>query len=126
MPSTTLIDYPALFNNTPVPFFYGRETYNKVQTTSMSESGKDLIQVVRDSKLDVSCSFKVAGVEWVQFFRNLSLVPSFSFKVYDVIEDGYKEYTVRMENYSHLRVKKSDQLAAVKGVWNVSFTLKEF
>ena len=123
---TTLSDYPTMFNTTEIPFFYGTETYEKVQTTSLSESGKDLVQIVRTSKLSISCSFNIADVEWVQTFRQFSLLPSFTLKLYDPLTDDYAEHTVRMEDYSHTRVRFSDRLEAVKGVWNVSFTIREF
>lgn len=124
--NTRLADFPAMFNTTEIPFFYGQETYEKIQTTSMSESGKDLVQIVRTSKLSVSCSFNLADVAWVKTFKEFSILPSFTLKLYDVVTDAYAEHTVRMEDYTQTRVRFSDKLEAVKGVWNVSFTIKEF
>ena len=123
---TTLSDYPAMFNSTEIPFFYGQEQFPKVQTVSQRESGKDLVQIVRDSKLTISCSFTVADVDWVKTFREFSLLSSFTLKLYDVVLDDYATYTVRMEDYSQSKVRKSEQLTEVKGVWNISFTIKEF
>ena len=123
---TALSDYPVKFNDTEIPFFYGNEQFTKVQTTSMSESGKDLIQTVRNSKLVIPCSFMVADVEWVKTFKEFSLLPSFTLSIYDVITDAYAQHTVRIEDYTHLRRRKSELLTAVKGVWTVTFTIKEF
>ena len=121
-----LSDYPAVFNDTEVPFFYGQESFAKIQTVSQSESGKDLVQITRNSKLELSCSFNLADVEWVKTFREFSLMSSFTLQLYDVVLDDYQTYTVRIEDYAQTRIKKSDELKAVKGVWNVSFTIKEF
>ena len=123
---TFLKDYPAMFDDTEIPFFYGQETFAKVQTTSISESGKDLVQVARTSKLSIACSFTVADVEWAKFFREYSLLPSFTLSLYDVITDDYVEYTVRIEDYTQNRIRHSEQLTEVKGVWNVAFNIKEF
>lgn len=121
-----LSDYPTKFNDTAIPFFYGQEAYAKVQTTSQSESGKDLIQQTRDSKLSIPCSFNVADVTWVKTFREFSLLPEFTLSIYDVVEDDYVTHRVRIENYAHNRVRKSEKLTGVKGVWNVTFTIMEF
>lgn len=123
---TTLRDYPAKFNTTEIPFFYGQEQFQKVQTTSLSESGKDLVQITRNSKLAISCSFEIADVDWVKTFKSFSLLPSFTLHLYDVITDGYAQYTVRMEDYSQLRMRRSDRLTGAKGRWSVAFTLREF
>lgn len=123
---TTLRDYPAKFNTTEIPFFYGQEQFTKVQTTSMSESGKDLIQITRNSKLVIPCTFEIADVDWVKVFKSFSLLSSFTLSLYDVIADDYVQYTVRMEDYSHFRARKSDRLTAAKGRWTVAFTLREF
>ena len=123
---TKLKDFPAMFNQTEIPFFYGQEQFSKVQTSNQSESGKDLIQITRDSKLTIPCSFEIADVAWVKTFREFSLMKSFKLKLYDVLKDEYTEYTVRMEDYSHIRKRKSDQLEEIKGVWTVAFTLQEF
>lgn len=123
---TRLSDFPAKFNTTEIPFFYGSEAFEKVQTTSVSESGKDLVQIVRNSKLTLSCSFNVADVAWVKTFREFSLMSAFTLSLYDVVSDAYETYSVRIEDYSQNKVRFSEQLEAVKGVWNVSFTIKEF
>lgn len=124
--NTTLADYPTLFNDVAIPFFYGTESYEKVQTTSLSESGKDLVQIVRNSKLSISCSFNLADADWVRTFRSFSLLPSFTLSLYDPVTDAYATYTVRIEDYSHSKVRFSEKLESVKGVWNVSFTIKEY
>lgn len=123
---TYLSDYPAKFNDTVIPFFYGQESFAKVQTTSQSESGKDLVQITRDSKLTIPCSFKVADRAWVKIFKEFSLLRSFTLSLYDVIADNYVTYTVRIEDYTHNRVRKSQELTAVKGVWEVAFNIVEF
>lgn len=123
---TTLSDFPTMFNDVEIPFFYGSESYEKVQNSSLSESGKDFIQIVRNSKLSISCEFNLADVAWVKTFREFSLLPSFTLRLYDVVSDNYATYTVRIEDYKHSRRRKSEDLTEVKGVWNVSFTIKEF
>lgn len=123
---TTLRDFPTMFNDVEIPFFYGSESYEKVQNSSLSESGKDFVQIVRNSKLSISCEFNLADVAWVKTFREFSLLPSFTLSLYDVVSDTYATHTVRIEDYKHSRRRKSEELTEVKGVWNVSFTIKEF
>lgn len=121
-----LQEYPVMFNDVAIPFFYGQEQFPKVQTTSMSESGKDLVQITRDSKLIIPCSFEIADVAWVKIFREFSLLREFTLSIYDVIADGYVTYRVRIEDYSHTRMRKSERLTAAKGRWSVAFTIREF
>lgn len=123
---TGLKDLPTLFDETEVPFFYGSEAYNKVQETSQSESGKDLIQVTRASKLSLSCSFAIVDKDWVAFFKEYSLKPSFTLSLYDPYTNDYALYTVRMEGYTQSRRRKSQELDGIFGIWDISFTIEEF
>lgn len=123
---TGLKDLPTLFDETEIPFFYGSEAFNKVQETNQSESGKDLVQVTRNSKLSLSCSFAVADKDWVKFFREYSLKPSFSLSLYDPVSNDYLVYTVRIEGYSQSVRRKSNELDGIFGVWDISFTIEEF
>ena len=121
-----LKDFPTKFDTTEIPFFYGAETFNKIQETNQSESGKDLVQVTRRSKLSLSCSFAIVDREWIAFFREYSLKPSFSLSLYDPVSNEYNLYNVRMESYSQSKRRKSEELDGIFGVWDISFTIEEF
>lgn len=121
-----LNEYPTKFDDTEIPFFYGSEAYPKIQQTNQSESGKDLVQVTRDSKLSLSCSFAIADKEWVAFFKEYSLKNKFNLSLYDPLTEDYVVYSVRIEGYSQNRRRKSHELDGIFGVWDIAFTIEEF
>lgn len=120
-------DYPVMFNNTEIPFFPEIDVEpKKIANKNQSEGGRDIIQVVRRDKWSLPVKMSVADDEWVAFFYALSLDDSITFKMYSPLEGGYSERIVRMENFKYKMHKHSEDLSAVMGVWDVSFTLEEF
>ena len=43
-----------------------------------------------------------------------------------MLAQAYEERTVRMRDFKMSLVPKSDYLSSVNGVWEITFTLKEF
>lgn len=118
-------DYPAMFDNRIIPFFYGEEEYSDVASNNTSESGKKLIQITRKDILSMSCSFTVIGIEWVIFFKQFKQKDSFVLSIYDPMWNGYVNKTVHMTKLSYFRRKDSEKLPDVEGVWDISFGLEE-
>lgn len=122
-----LSDYPIIMNGTALPFFPEVEnTLGIIENISQSEGGRDIVQVIRLDKMSASFSLVLANFTWVKFFYQLSLMDSFIFKQYSPLEEDYAERTVRLRGFTYKNRKHSDKLAAVTGVWDVSFTLEEF
>jgi hypothetical protein len=114
-------------NGTAIPFFPEMDNEpQKLETVNQSEGGRDIVQVIRDDKMSVSVKMEIAGVTWVKFFYGLYKMDAFVLKQYNPFAEGYDERTVRMENFKYKAKKKSERLAAVTGVWEVSFKLEEF
>ncbi len=124
---TQIKNYPPMFNNTAVPFFPELEIQSKsVQNKNLSEGGRTIIQKIRTDKWSVPVKMSVANDDWVRFFYNLSLADSCIFKQYSPILQGYSTRTVSIENFSFKMHKHSEDLTAVSGVWDISFTIEEF
>lgn len=122
-----LKDYPVVMNGTEVPFFPDTDnTPKKLLNGNESEGGRRIIQLIRQERLSASVRLSIADYQWVQFFAHLNELDSFVFKQYSPLTNGYVEKTVYMDNWRYKAKKKSEDLTAVTGVWEVSFTLEEF
>lgn len=122
-----LKDYPPMFNETSLTFFPEiKVNSEKIASENRSESGYDIVQVIRRDKWNVPVKLKLADDYWVKFFYELSLLDSVTYKQYSPLVQGYTTRTVRIDNFEFAWVKGSDKLEGVNGVWEVSFTLKEF
>lgn len=120
--------YPFVFDTTELPFFprdWSRSN-NPIRSVLQSEGGHDMVQNTRAKKLTISFNAIVADDEWAGFFETYSEKESFGVKVYSPKSHGYDELTMRMEGFSCKAHKGSENLTAVAGVWDVSFTLVEF
>ena len=124
---TQIKNYPPMFNETTVPFFPEIDVKPQtIQNVNQSEGGRDIVQTIRTDKLSASVKMSVAGDKWVRFFYNLSLADSCTFKQYSPLLQGYSTRTVRIEGFSYKMHKHSEDLTAVSGVWDISFTIEEF
>lgn len=123
---TPLKQYPIKFNDTVLfrPEKWS-EQRSKVMTKNTSESGKDLLLVKRTGKLSVSCQFACTSA-WLAIFQEFDAMGSFALQKYDAQVDGYKSYTVRMENFSSDTNINSDYITQSTGLYMVSFDLIEF
>lgn len=120
--------YPPKFDNTVLPFWPAGwdDSEEPVENTMQSEAGTDLIEQVRESKLVASISMRLADRQWVAFFKAYERAESFAFSFYDVETGHYKTKTCRLRNFRKKKVKDSEKLAAVNGIWEISFTITEF
>ena len=81
----------------------------------------------RTDKLSASVKMKVADDTWVAFFYDLyKNHDSVTFKQYSPLLHGYETRTVRLTGFKYKKVKHSEDLKAVTGVWEVSFNIEEF
>lgn len=123
-----LNDYPIKFDNTALPFFpssWGR-SLAKINNKQQSEGGKDIIQTIRLKKLSVPISCAVADDAWCDFFEEYYEKDSFTLSIYSPRLGGYEQKTVRIDSLDITPRKHSEKLAAVTGVWDITFTLEEF
>lgn len=120
-------DYPPMFNNTAVPFFPEiKNTPKNVENVNQSEGGRDIVQRIRTDKLKSAVDMEVAGIEWVKFFYGLFVGTSaVTFKQYSPLLEDYETRSVRITNFDYVKIKKSEKLTAVMGVWKVSFDIEE-
>ena len=126
---TPLKDYPIIFNDGADTLIFQwekwSESYSKVQTSNVSEAGTDLVSVTRTGKLSVSCEYACTSSA-LATFQAFSEKASFTLKKYDAVVNGYKDYTVRMENLKVDTERHGDYVTESTGLYTVSFDLVEF
>lgn len=122
--------YPIMFNSTELPSpSQWDETSEVVENVNVTEAGTDQVEVTRYDKLTVNVKYRIAeeptgGI--ANTLKEFSKKASFTLKRYDVLAQAYEERTVRMRDFKASLVPKSEYLTAVNGVWEITFTLKEF
>ena len=122
--------YPIMFNSTELPSpSQWDETSEVVENVNVTEAGTDQVEVTRYDKLTVNVKYRIAedltgGI--ANTLKDFSKKASFTLKRYDVLAQAYEERTVRMRDFKMSLVPKSEYLTAVNGVWEITFTLKEF
>lgn len=120
-------EYPIKFDDTVIPFWPEMsDSEEPVENMMQSEGGTDMIEQVRESKLVASISMRLADRSWVAFFKSYERRDSFNFSFYDVETGGYKTKLCRLRGFQKKRLKHSEELRAVNGVWDISFTITEF
>lgn len=123
-----LSTFPPMFNDTAVSFF--PEIKNKpenIQNEFQSEGGRRIVQTIRKDRLSASVKLKVADDSWVRFFYDLyKNADSVTFKQYSPLLQAYETRIVSIEDFQYNLVKDSHKLSSVVGVWEMSFTIKEF
>jgi hypothetical protein len=117
-----LSDYPIMFNGTSVPWpSKWEEDDGVIEVVNQTESGMDVVDVVRNGKKEFSATFKCTH-EWLQFFVQCR-DNDVTLKIYDPYTDGYVEYRTRMRNLKVKLKKGSHKVRGSKGIWDVSFDL---
>ena len=127
-----LSSYPLLFGSTALLFpTTWNEKYEQIESINVSESGTDIVQVSRAEKLTLSLAYKITG-DLLPIFEYYRKHPTdtISVSIWDAegggtATEGYVIKTMRMRNFSKSLVRKSQELGAVNGVWNISFDLIE-
>lgn len=120
--------FPYKLDNTVLPFPDSPPEmgYSEVENTSVSETGKDIVQSTRIGKLSMTFTYQLPG-GWMNIFDTI-------YNANDVIEvsmpnstgTAYEKRNMRMRKYSKTLVKGSETLADVTaGVWRFKFTLIE-
>ena len=122
--------YPIMFDTTELPSpSQWDETSEVIENVNVTEAGTDSVEVTRYDKLTVNVKYRIAedptgGI--ANTLKEFSKKASFTLKRYDVLAKTYEERTVRMRDFKVSLVPKSEYLTAVNGVWDITFTLKEF
>ena len=122
--------YPIMFDSTELPSpSQWDETSEVIENVNVTEAGTDQVEVTRYDKLTVNVKYRIAedstgGI--ANTLKEFSKKSSFTLKRYDVLAKTYEERTVRMRDFKMSLVPKSEYLTAVNGVWDITFTLKEF
>lgn len=121
-----LSDYPIKFGN---EIIFEPESWDEdsevLETVNTTEAGTDQIIVTRYDKLSISCTFQCSSL-WAKKFKAYSKQNEISVSFYDVIDEAYKTRTMRIRDFKMSLVDNSWRTARTNGLWNVSFTLKEF
>lgn len=128
--------YPTTINNhaLPSPTSWTIRT-QPIETVMVTESGGDVVDVTRADKMQIDARFRLAegltsdasiGQE-VQTLRGFATETSpLTVSTYDPATGALATKSMRMRNFTAVLEKKSDLLAGVKGVWDISFSLIEF
>lgn len=101
------------------------ESYSTIESESTSEAGTSMVEVVRMDILTATASFQVSS-RWLHILYELSLKSEMTLTKYDPRTNGTRTRTVRIRDFSAEFVKNSEKLRTTNGLWNVSFTIKEF
>lgn len=118
--------YPIIFDSTEVYYPGSFEVDEQVvEKVNQTEAGTDQVQLVRTGKVNLSFATKCLSAALITF-KTFSTKTSFTLKYYDPALSGYATKVVRMRNFKYNVIKNSYDLDGVDGVYDVSFTLKEF
>ena len=120
-----LNDYPKYFNETALfrPEKW-TETPQKIINKNQSESGKDLLNVVRKDKMNIACTFACTSA-WAKIFDDFNNLDSFTLKTYSPKANAYVERTVYMEGFSSDEEVYSGYVEGTIGLYTVTFNLIE-
>lgn len=117
-------DHPIKFNNVTIPYMSGwEEGFEVVENVYETEAGTDDVEIVRYGKLTVSCS-TTCFVDTLRALIPFSTMNSFTLTRYDPLTGGNTTSTVRMRDFKYKLKEKTWNTG--DGIWDVSFTLKEF
>lgn len=122
----TLKDFPIYFNAEELPFpSTWTENSEVVETINQTEAGTQQVEVVRYDRLSVSVGY-VCTDTLAKKLKAFSKQNSINVSYYDIETDDYLMRVMRMRKFSANLRKGSADLLAVRGVWDISFTLEEF
>lgn len=89
-----------------------------IENVSQSESGRDLVQVIRIQKLTADCSSDCTSM-WADKLEAYSLMNTCT-----VMING-KTYYVRIRNFTKTLVEDSEMIKGTDGLWKVTFKILE-
>ncbi len=101
------------------------ETSEVIENVNETEAGTEQIAVTRYDKLSVSCSFQCSST-WAKKFKEYSKKDEIAVSIYDLVDEAYKVRTMRIRDFKASVVANSWKTPNTSGLWNVSFSLKEF
>ena len=121
-----IIDYPVLFDSTEIirPEKWGVKN-DAVKQEYETEAGTDVVAWTRKRKLIISAGF-VCNDTWVTTFASYLDAGEFTLKFYNPMTGSYETHQVRMEDFSADLHKESFDSGGTIGLYDVSFSLKEY
>ena len=122
----SMLDFPLYFDaeQMPQPSTW-TENSDTIETVNQTEAGTQQAEVVRYDRLVVNVGYVVTD-DIARKLKQYSKHNSIVVKYYDIETDDYKQRTMRMRKFTAGLHKGSNELLAVRGVWDVSFSLEEF
>ena len=121
-----LSDYPIKFNGESIPEPVSwSENSEVIEAVNETEAGTDQIIVTRFDKLTISCSFQCSH-RWAQKFKAYSRKDEISVNFYDILAGENTTRIMRIRDFRAQLIDHSWLTPGTNGLWNISFTLKEF
>lgn len=122
-----LSNFPYKINNTALPFPTSWSVSpDIVETVKQSEGGTDMVMVVRRNKRKINVSYKIADSDWLKKLLEFYALDSLTVQQFNPLNNAYESMTMRMRGFTYTPVRKSHELTAVTGVWDISFSLEEY
>jgi hypothetical protein len=119
--------FPMIFDSTTIPFYpsvFDRSD-DKVSIVNKTEDGHDDVELVRDEKTSVACTYLVND-RWAAIFEGFRAQASIQVQLYNKRTKAYETKTMRIEDYSESMEQYSDRSTESMGLYTISFTLEEF
>ena len=101
------------------------EVSEVIENVNETEAGTEQTSVTRYDKLSVSCSFMCSSL-WAKKFKEYSMKDEIAVSLYDVIDEAYKVRAMRIRDFKMSLVDHSWKTPNTNGLWEVSFSLREF
>lgn len=121
-----LSTHPTMINSVSIPFMSNWQTsYETNRKTYTRQSGTETDIILRQRQLTIQASTKCLWDEVSQFLAYQNQ-PTLTVSLWNPSTNAYIDHTMRMENFAYSLVKDSEELSAVDGIYNMSFTLREF
>ena len=121
-----LSTFPIKFDNEAIITPISWEEESEVsETINQTEAGTDQIVITRYDKLTINCTFQCSST-WAKKFKNYSTKDEITVSIYNILSETYSNRTMRIRNFKVALVKNSWKTSNTNGLWNISFSLKEF
>lgn len=96
-----------------------------IETVSETEAGTSQVAVTRYDKQSITCTFQCTH-RWAKKFKEYSKQDEISVSFYDILTESYTARQMRIRDFKVSLEKNSWRTPNTNGLWNVSFSLKEF
>ena len=108
--------------NLPLPISYDISLEDvEADTSGETEAGTRQRDLVRSGVVTITLSFNVTAT-WLQKLSNYRKLPQLTVMYFDIDILEHRQTTMYMDGFK----SKLEKDTSKKGLWSVSFTLKEF